>query len=106
MEENKNRNENVHGNMSEEEIKRKANEIVDKIKELVKKGNVTHVRIRKDDTIILNLPMNVGVVSTALGVAFAPWALIISTISLIGFKCTVEVQNKDGSITVIYGKEN
>lgn len=124
MEENKNVNENVEEkveesaekkaeanakgsvNETDEELKRKANEIVDRIKELVKEGNVTHIRIRKGDTIILNLPMTIGVVGTLLGVAAAPWAVIISTITTIGFGCTVEVQNKDGSVTVIYGKEN
>ena len=102
MEENKINTEVIE---NEEEVKTKAEEIVEKIKALVKEGNVTHIRIRKNDTIILNLPMTVGVVGTILGAAAAPWAIIIGIIGTIGLSCTVEVEKKDGSITVIYGKE-
>ncbi len=102
MEENKNKAE-----ITEEEnrLKEGANEIVEKIKALVKEGNVTRIRISKNDTIILNLPMTVGVVGTIIGAAAAPWAIIIATIGTIGLNCTVEVEKKDGSVNVIHGKE-
>ena len=90
--------------LNKSELEGKAKEVVEKIKELVKEGNVTRVRIRKDNTVILNLPMTVGVVGTMIGAAAAPWALIIAAITTIGFECTVEVEKKDGSITVVYGK--
>lgn len=93
---------NVENN---EENEKKANEIVEKIKELVKEGNVSFIRIRKDDNIILNLPMTMGVFGTVLGAVVAPWTLLVSTFMTIGFSCTVEVENKDGKVTVIYGKE-
>ncbi len=99
MDENKIENEN------EEQVKSTADEIVDKIKDLMKEGNVNHIRIRKNDTIILNLPMTVGVIGTVLGIAAAPWAVIIATITTIGLNCTVEVEKEDGSVTVIHGKE-
>ncbi len=66
---------------------------------------MTRIRIRKDDNIILNLPMTIGVVGTVLGIAAAPWAVIIATIGTIGLNCTVEVEKKDGSVTIIHGKE-
>jgi hypothetical protein len=82
-----------------------ANGIVEKIKELVKEGNVTRVRIRRNDTVILNLPMTVGVAGTVIGLIAAPWALILATIAMIGLDCTVEVEDKNGQITVIHGKK-
>lgn len=103
MEENKN---NAVNSENKEQTKTGADEIVEKLKALVKDGNVTHIRIRKDDTIILNLPMTIGVVGTILGAVAAPWALIIATITTVGLNCTVEVEKKDGSVTVIHGKEN
>ena len=102
MEENKN---TENSEVNEEAAKSEATEIVAKLKALVKEGNVTYIRIRKNDTIILNLPMTVGVVGTILGVAAAPWAVIIATITTVGLSCTVEVEKKDGSVTVIHGKE-
>ena len=102
MEENKN---TENSEVNEEAAKSEATEIVAKLKALVKEGSVTYIRIRKNDTIILNLPMTVGVVGTILGVAAAPWAVIIATITTVGLSCTVEVEKKDGSVTVIHGKE-
>ena len=92
--------------LTDEDLKKFADDLVSKIKALVAEGNVSRIRIRKDDTIILNLPLSVGIIGTALGLMAAPWAVILATISTIGFKCTVEVDKKDGSITVIHGKES
>ena len=92
--------------LTDEDLKEFADDLVNKIKALVAEGNVSRIRIRKDDTIILNLPLSVGLIGTALGLMAAPWAVILATISTIGFKCTVEVEKKDGTITVIHGKES
>ena len=92
--------------LTDEDLKKFADDLVSKIKALVAEGNVSRIRIRKDDTIILNLPLSVGIIGTALGLMAAPWAVILATISTIGFKCTVEVEKKDGTITVIHGKES
>lgn len=98
--------DNKINNETKEKVENKADEIVEKIKEIVKEGNVNHIRIRKGDTVILNLPMTVGVIGTVLGLAAAPWAVIIATITTVGLNCTVEVEKEDGSVTVIHGKED
>ena len=92
--------------LTDEDLKAFSDDLVNKIKALVAEGNVSRIRIRKDDTIILNLPLSVGLIGTALGLMAAPWAVILASISTIGFKCTVEVEKKDGTITVIHGKES
>lgn len=89
-----------------DEAENKANEVLDKIKALVKEGNVTRIIIKKNDTIVLNLPMTVGVVGTVLGVAAAPWALILAAIATLGLDCTVEIEDKNGETVVIHGKES
>ena len=91
--------------LTDDDLKKFADDMVAKVKGLVEEGNVSRIRIRKDDTIILNLPLSVGLIGTAFGLVAAPWAVILGTISTIGFKCTVEVEKKDGTITVIHGKE-
>ena len=87
------------------ELEEKGAEIVDKLKDMVKEGNVTRIRIRKGDTTILNLPMTVGVLGTVIGAAAAPWALVLAAIATIGLDCRVEVEKKDGEITTVYGKD-
>ena len=82
-----------------------ANELVEKLKGMIEEGNVTRVRVRKSENIILNLPVNVGLIGTAIGLIAAPWAVILGAISAVGFKCTVEVEKKDGTVTVVYGQK-
>jgi hypothetical protein len=92
--------------LTDDDLKKFADDMVSKIKEIVEEGNVNRIRIRKDDTIILNIPLSVGLIGTVLGLAVAPWAVILGAISTVGFKCTVEIEKKDGTITVIHGKES
>ena len=87
-----------------EEVKAITDNIVNKIKEVLADGNVTFIRIRKDDNVILNLPMTAGIIGTVVGLVAAPWAIILATISTIGLKCIVEVEKKDGTVVLIHGK--
>ena len=76
--------------LTDDDLKKFADDMVSKIKELVAEGNV----------------LSVGLIGTALGLVAAPWAVILGTISTIGFKCTVEVEKKDGTVTILHGKES
>ena len=70
----------------------KGTEVIDKVKELVKTGNVTRIRIKKDDLVILDLPVTAGAVGMALiGVQLTAIAAVVALIT----KCTIEVQRPD-----------
>lgn len=71
-----------------------ADDTVEKIKELVKKGNVTKIAVKKDDETLVNIPLNVGLVGTLV----APWGIIAATIAAFGFKCQIELTKDDGSV--------
>lgn len=71
-----------------------ANETVDKIKEVVKKGNVSRITIKKDDEVLLNLPLNAGII----GALVAPWGMVAGVIAAFGFKCQIELTKNDGTI--------
>jgi hypothetical protein len=72
-------------------------EVIDKIKELVKKGNVTKIRIKKDDKVIVEIPVTAGAIS----------AVIIPQLTLVGAavallaNVTIEVEKYDRSVTVL-----
>ena len=74
-----------------------ANETVDKIKDMVKKGNISKITIKKDDEVLLNLPLNAGIV----GALVAPWGVIAGIIAAFGFKCQIELLKDDGTIVDI-----
>ncbi|MBQ9961364.1 MAG: DUF4342 domain-containing protein [Firmicutes bacterium] len=77
-----------------------ADETVEKIKELVKKGNVTKISVKKDDETIVNIPLNVGLVGTLV----APWGVIAAAIAAFGFKCQIELTKDDGTVVDISAK--
>ncbi|MBR6701239.1 MAG: DUF4342 domain-containing protein [Firmicutes bacterium] len=64
------------------------------IKELVKKGNVAKIQVKKDGELILNVPVNAGLV----GVVIAPIASVVGVVAAFGFKCVIEVVKTDGTI--------
>ena len=72
-------------------------DMIDKLKAKVKEGNVDRIQIRKDDEIILKVPVNVGIIGGLIGAAAAPWALIAGTVAAFGFGCKLEIVKKDGT---------
>ena len=81
------------------------NDIMGKLKALVKKGNVSRIVICKDDKELVNIPVNVGIVGGVVGLAAAKWVVIAAVLATVGFGCTVQVVKEDGEISDVYGKE-
>ena len=73
------------------------NEIIVKIKELAKKGNVTRIIIKKEGDVLLNIPVTAG----AIGIVLAPIASIVGVSAAILTKMTVEIVTKEGEIVNI-----
>ncbi|MCR5596212.1 MAG: DUF4342 domain-containing protein [Lachnospiraceae bacterium] len=71
---------------------------IEKLKKTVAEGNVDKIQIRREDEILLSIPVNVGIVGGILGLAAAPWALIAGAIAAFGFGCKLEVVKKDGTV--------
>ena len=87
------------------ESKQRADEIVAQIKELVKKGNIARILVKRNGEAVLNIPLNVGIVGTILGLTAAPWALIASAVATLGFDCKIELEKTDGEIVEIFSRE-
>jgi len=86
--------ETVNAGKKESGIGDKGAAVFDKLKELVKKGNVARILVKKDDEIVLNAPVNAGIV----GIAIAPLASVVAAVAAFGFKYTIEVVKTDGTI--------
>ena len=79
---------------------------LDKIKELVSKGNVSRIVVRKDDKDIINIPVTVGVVGAVVGVTAAKWAMLAAVLATVGFGCTVEIIKNDGEVVNVLSEED
>lgn len=85
--------------------KNSVNSVMEKIKELVKKGNVSRILICKDGKELVNVPVNVGIVGGVVGLAAAKWVVIAAVLATVGFGCTVQVIREDGVVTDVYTQE-
>ena len=79
---------------------------IEKLKELVQKGNVSRIVVKRNGESVLNIPVNVGVVGAAIGLAAAKWALLAAVLATIGFGCTVEIVKADGNIVNVMDEES
>ena len=80
--------------------------IMDKVKELIAKGNVARVIVRKGEKEILNIPATVGVAGVAVGVLYARLALLAAVLATVGFGCVVEIVKEDGGIVNVVDEES
>lgn len=71
----------------------KIDELTEKIKSAVKKGNVNKIQVVKDEKIVLSIPVNLGI----LGVVAAPWAVIAGAVAAYGFDYDFEIVKEDGT---------
>ncbi|SDB57577.1 MULTISPECIES: DUF4342 domain-containing protein [unclassified Butyrivibrio] len=75
--------------------------LMDKLKKTVEEGNVDRIQVKKDDEIVLSVPVNVGIIGGILGLAAAPWALIAGSVAAFGLGCKLMVVKKDGTTNEI-----
>ncbi|MGI6704442.1 MAG: DUF4342 domain-containing protein [Clostridia bacterium] len=70
------------------------NEVLDKLKELLKQGNVTKIRVKKDNNTILDIPVTAGAIGTLLAPQLAAIGAVVAVIS----KTTVEIEKPGGEV--------
>ncbi|SMC18912.1 protein of unknown function [Clostridium acidisoli DSM 12555] len=76
-------------------------EFTEWIKEVIRKGNVTRIKVKKDEKVLVDIPVNVGVIAgTALVVAL-PALLAVIFITAVVTKVTVEITREDGTVEVV-----
>ncbi len=69
--------------------------MIDQLKEILRKGNVTKIVIKKDGNVILNLPVNAAILG---GIISAPPLTLIGFGSAVLAKCVIEVEKEGGEI--------
>ena len=70
------------------------------IKQIVEKGNVARIKIKKDDAELIDIPVNAGIAAGVVAIAIPP-ILAAGVIAAIATKITIEVTKEDGSVEVI-----
>ena len=89
-----------NNNTIKDEIYTTKDEFISWLKDLVKKGNITRIRIKKDDKVVVDIPVNAGIAAGILSLVWPP-LLGIGFLTAVFMKVTVEVTKDDGSVEVI-----
>lgn len=71
-----------------------------KMKEIVDKGNVTKIIVKKGERTIVNFPLTAGVI----GAVLIPWGAILGIVAALGTQCDIEFVDDKGEIIDINGK--
>lgn len=86
--------ETINAGEKSKDFGKKGEVLFESIKNLIKKGNVARIQVKRDSELILNVPVNAGIV----GVVIAPLPSVIAVVAAFGFRCTIEVIKDDGTI--------
>ncbi|MEM3382969.1 MAG: DUF4342 domain-containing protein [Nitrososphaerales archaeon] len=79
------------GRMIKEEFKISSEDLVKKVKDLIKEGNITKIIVKNEkDRVLLEMPVTAGVVGTIL----APWLAALGVIAALATKCTISVERR------------
>lgn len=81
------------------------NNVLDKVKELVRKGNVSKIVLRRKGDVIVSIPVNVGIVGAVVGLTAAKWAILAAALATVGFGCSVEIEKDDGEIVKVVSED-
>ncbi|OOM75094.1 elongation factor Ts, mitochondrial [Clostridium puniceum] len=75
-------------------------ELKECIKQIIEKGNVTRIKIKRDDAELIDIPVNAGIAAGVIAIVIPP-ILAAGIIAAIATKITIEVTKEDGSVEVI-----
>jgi hypothetical protein len=80
-----------------ESISVKGTEAMDKLKAILNAGNVSRIKVKKDDYIILDIPVTAG----AIGALAIPIFTAVGASVALLTKCTIEVERPDKEVMII-----
>ena len=76
-----------------ETIEVAGSQVIDQVKQMVKAGNVRHLKVHaKDSDFSLEMPMTVGVLVGGAVVLTAPWLAVLGVIAGLMTKVQIEVE--------------
>ena len=70
------------------------------LKEAIKKGNISRIKIKKDEKVIVDAPVNAGIAIAVMSIVM-PAILAFGVIAAVTTKITIEITKTDGTVEVI-----
>jgi hypothetical protein len=67
-------------------------QVLDRVKQLIREGNVRRVRLLHEGRTIIEIPLSVGAPAVAVGILAAPVLAAIGAFAALVTECTIEVE--------------
>ena len=83
-----------------ENVSDASNDLLNTVKDIMEKGNVHRIKIKRDNKVLIDIPVNAGIAVGAISLFF-PSIIAISAIGAIASKVTIEIERPDGTIEII-----
>ena len=84
-----------------DDVSMSVDEFVSYIKELVKKGNVTRIKIKKEEKVLVDIPINAAGIALGIVAFLQPLLLILGAATAIITKLQIEITKADGTVEVV-----
>lgn len=78
--------------MTTEKFTISGSQLVEKVKQLIRTGNVRRVRIVHEGKTVLELPLTIGAPVVAVGIMAAPVLAALGAFAALVSECTIEVE--------------
>ncbi len=67
-------------------------QLVDKVKQLIREGNIRRVRIIHKEKTVFEIPLTIGAPAAAIGILVAPVLAALGAFAALVTECTIEVE--------------
>ena len=75
------------------------NELVEKVNELIKEGNVRRVRLMHNGRPLIDIPLTIGASAAAITVLAVPVLAALGAIAALLTECTIEIEKEEDTDT-------
>jgi len=72
-------------------------QLVEKVKQLIREGNIRRVRLLHEGRTLIEIPLTIGAPAVAIGIMAAPVLAAIGAIAALVTECTIEVEKIEKS---------
>jgi len=72
-------------------------QLVEKVKQLIREGNIRQVRLLHEERVVLELPLTIGAPAVAIGILAAPVLAALAAFAALATECTIEVERIEKS---------
>ncbi|HEY5588473.1 MAG TPA: DUF4342 domain-containing protein [Candidatus Paceibacterota bacterium] len=83
-----------------EEVYSTKDEFITAIKDTVKKGNVTRIKVKKDENVVIDIPVTAGIAAGLIGL-YNPVLIGLGLLTAVLTKVTIEITKADGTVEVV-----